>query len=180
MIELQTICYSVSWITKEVHEAVSRVSHMISDTARLEDSIISDIGQYLNKEGRNVRNRRYIRRIIYSKISVAKRRNRAEIASFLHDEGYAGEDGTHVEYEPVDDLAVVNSDKLELKETVALLAQGDDRKKFILKAWANGYHNDKELSSILADTFGGKAPSQRIYIQRFRNDCQAKISAVAI
>lgn len=76
----------------------------------------------------------------------------------------------------VEDIVISN----ELKKKVALLAEGDSRKIFVLKAWTLGYTNDSEIASLLAQRFGGKADSYRKYIARFRTTCrQALISDAA-
>jgi hypothetical protein len=57
--------------------------------------------------------------------------------------------------------------KLELRERVALLAEGDPKRRMILKAWYNGY-NDSETGEMLAHLFGGKSESHRMFARRFR------------
>lgn len=66
-----------------------------------------------------------------------------------------------------------------IKEKVALLAEGDNRKEMILTAWLNGYEETAEIARLLADKRGTKSQSERVFITRFKNRCQkAYYSAV--
>lgn len=77
-----------------------------------------------------------------------------------------------------DDLAVVD-DSIIVNERIALLAEGDSRKRVILKAWSEGYFNDSELATLLAQRFGGVEESHRKFIRRFRNNCREKLQQTA-
>lgn len=180
MVDRQIECYKHPGIIKEVFDSVGRVASQVTNTARLESDILNDIGGYILKHPDNYRKKRYIRRIIHSKISVAKRRNRLELASFLIDEATEDNEGQAIEYEPEDVLANVASAELEIKETITLLAKDDRRRTTILTEWMNGNTNDTDISSILADTIGGQARSHRIFIQRFRIECRTELTAQAI
>lgn len=180
MLVNQEVCYSHPGIIKEVFDLTSEAASIVTDTSRLENDILNDIGSYLMKDPNNYKKRRYIRRIINSKISVAKRRNKLEQATSLSDESFEDDEGQAVEYEPEDVLADINSGNLEVKETIALLAQNDRRRNLILNAWTKGYTDDRELSSILADTLGGNSESHRKFIHRFRNSCRTQLYAQAI
>lgn len=80
-----------------------------------------------------------------------------------------------VVYEVVDDLAIVDDSYL-VNEKIALLAEGDHRKMAILNAWINGYFNDSDTASFLAERFGGNSESHRKFIQRFRIRCQTLLA----
>lgn len=180
MVNKQSECYKHPDIIREVFNSTNRVASLISNTARLENDILNDIGIYLLKDPDNYRKRRYIRRIIHSKISVAKRRNRREHAEHLADLTSSNEEGQAVEYEPEDVLANVNSRNLEFEETITLLAKDDRRREIILNAWADGYTDDTEISHILADVLTGKSTGHLSFIKRFRKECRAGLTAQAI
>lgn len=80
--------------------------------------------------------------------------------------------------ELADDLAVVD-DEMLVNERIASLAGDDSKREFILKAWSEGYFNESELASILADRFGGNARSHCKFIQRFRTECREKLQQTA-
>ncbi|MGN7387769.1 hypothetical protein [Sporosarcina sp. SAFN-015] len=91
-----------------------------------------------------------------------------------------GNDEESAEYEAEDVLANVENAlvmKETQKETISLLAQGDRRRNLVLNAWANGFTDSREISSILADTLGGKSESHRKFITRFKTECRAVLTA---
>lgn len=67
---------------------------------------------------------------------------------------------------------------IEVTEKAVLLAEDDSKKMAILKAWIQGY-NDSEVSEILANLFGGKASSHRVYVARFKTECRKRLGEVA-
>lgn len=69
-----------------------------------------------------------------------------------------------------DPLAGVE-EKILHKERVTLLAQGDPRREVILMQWSKGA-NDKSISELLAQLFGGQAETHRKFILRFRTKCR--------
>lgn len=81
-------------------------------------------------------------------------------------------------FEITDDLAVVD-DELMVNERIASLAGDDSRRKFVLWAWSEGFFNESELATLLAQRFGGNARSHCRFIQRFRTECQEKLQRTA-
>lgn len=65
-------------------------------------------------------------------------------------------------------------DDVMFKERVALLAQGNSKKETILLQWSRGAE-DKSISELLAQLFGGKAESHRKFIQRYRTECRDRL-----
>lgn len=102
--------------------------------------------------------------ISLEKADFIKRRSRKLKETSLDALASGSEDGmAGYQFEASDD---VESEVL-LKEKVALLAQGDSRKKVILTEWSKGA-NDKAISELLAQLYGGTAESNRVYISRFK------------
>ncbi|PAE24022.1 hypothetical protein [Bacillus sp. 7894-2] len=66
-------------------------------------------------------------------------------------------------------------DYVMFKERVTLLAQGNPKKETILLQWSRGAE-DKSISELLAQLYGGKAESHRKFIQRFKTDCKELLS----
>ena len=60
------------------------------------------------------------------------------------------------------------------KERVTLLAQGNPKKQTILLQWSKGTE-DKAISELLAQLYGGKAESHRKFIQRFKTECRNQL-----
>lgn len=79
------------------------------------------------------------------------------------------------DYDIQDDLAIVDAELLK-NERITGLAAGDSRKLAILKSWLDPYFNDSTTAILLAQDCGGKAESQRKFIQRFRTECQKALA----
>lgn len=178
--ERQEVVYKHEWAINFAREQVSKVSLEISRTDKLEHRVINQVGNYLLSPSGSIRHKRFIRRLVMQEIETAKRLYRSRATELLADISFEDDEGQAVEYEPEDVLADINSQELELKQTIELLAQNDRRRETILTAWANGYTDDREISGILADTLGGKSESHRKFIQRFRNSCRTQLYAQAI
>ncbi|MGE9877916.1 hypothetical protein [Bacillus velezensis] len=149
-----------------------RIAHLIPDLTSFEQECYQAIGRALERYLDNGREKKALiqRTIRQVKARVLRnRRSRDEIAiEAINEEGTV--------WEPEDTLASVEGTVL-LKEKVALLAQDDERKKLILDTWIRGCTNDTEVSTLLAQRFGGNAPSHRKFIQRFRSNCQRELTA---
>ena len=171
----QEECYKHEWILHEARFAISRNESMVTNTDKLENNIMNRVGKYLSEDKLRIKNRRYIRRLIYQEIKMALLRFRKEESVHFSAIQFENLDGETVEYEPASTLASVESG-IELKETIELLAQNDRRRELILNAWANGYTDDREISGTLASTLGGKSESHRKFIQRFKIDCREKLA----
>ncbi|MEC2215087.1 hypothetical protein [Bacillus velezensis] len=154
-----------------VREA-EKLAHLIPDSTSFEQECYQAIGRALENLADNGREKKaLIQRIIRETRHrfMKSRRSRNEVTiEAINEEGTV--------WEPEDTLASVEGEVL-LKEKVALLAQDDERKKLILDTWTRGCTNDTEISTLLAQRFGGNAPSHRKFIQRFRSNCQRELTA---
>jgi hypothetical protein len=65
---------------------------------------------------------------------------------------------------------------VEFKERVTLLAQGNPKKETILLQWSRGAE-DKAISELLAQLFGGKATGHRSFIKRFKTECRDRLAS---
>lgn len=176
MIENEIHSYKDKWVMSSIRRAIDSVAHQITYTNKVERRILSRVGRYLAEDENHKNNRRYIGRMIYQEISAALKRNSREYAEYTEDLSACNEEGQTIEYEHLDVLANVGSGRLEIKETITLLAKDDRRRKLILTEWMNGNTNDSDISSILADTIGGQARSHRIFVQRFRIECREQLA----
>lgn len=172
--------YENEWVMQNVLRAVDSISHKVTNTAIVERRVMIQVGKYLERDTSNKNHKRHILRLIYREVNESLKRNQREYAEHLEDLTTSDEEGQAIEYEPEDVLADINSGNMEIKETIELLAQGDRRNKMILNAWANGYTEAKEISSILADALGGNSESHRKHIQRFKKTCRTGLTAQAI
>jgi len=117
--------------------------------------------------------------IMREKYDFLARRKRKISDVLSLDEHLTDHEGNKRYLEVVDVLADVEStviDSQSVNEKIAFLAEGDPRKEFVLRHWTNGGYNDKELSNVLANVFGGKSSSHRRFIQRFRIKCQRRLA----
>lgn len=176
MIEFQLNSYNDKWVMSNVRRAVDSITHQITDTSKVERRVLIKVGRYLSLQDSNKNNKKHILRLIFREVNDSLKRNRREYAEHLADLTTQDEEGQDIEYEPEDVLANVGSAGLEIKETITLLAKDDRRRKTILNEWMNGNTNDMDISRILADSLGGQARSHRIFIQRFRIECQEQLS----
>lgn len=164
-------------VIKLVGRASERMWHKVSDVTSFEYACYRNIGIAISKG--NVRSVGGIASRIIARAEAwfVKYRGTNYLQSLeslagLDDEGY------EEPFEVQDVLADVENEVVReetLIENVALLAKDDVRKKTIIKAWVEGYHNARELSCVLANTFGGKAESHRKTIQRFEIECRKKL-----
>lgn len=83
--------------------------------------------------------------------------------------------GDALGYQFEDTLASVE-DEVMFNEKIALLAEGDSRKTTILIEWARGAE-DKSISELLAQLFGGNPTGHRSFIKRFKSKCQDRLAA---
>lgn len=75
----------------------------------------------------------------------------------------------------VDDLAVIDS-QLIVKEEIALLAEGNLKRRFILKQWTYGENNDTNIARLLAQYCEGEVSTHIKYVQRFRARCRKALA----
>ena len=170
---------SIPEVVKLVNQASERIWHKIPDVTSFEHSCYRDIGiAIMTKKGiKSVVG--ISTRIVARKAAWhVKNRGRPEVVESL--EYLAGHDdeGNEEPFEVQDVLADVENKLIRretLLENAALLAKGDVRKNTIIQAWVEGYHNAKELSGVLANTFGGKSESHRKTIQRFEIECRKQL-----
>lgn len=161
---------SAPYVTRESE----RIAHLIPDLTSFEQECYWRIGKALMIFENNGRDKRaliqkIIRDVRTDFLSGKKRKLKNDVV--IED---LNKDGTV--WEPEDVLANVEG-KVLLKEKVALLAQDDPRKRTILEEWIRGCTNDTDISTLLAQRFGGNAKCHRIFIQRFRSRCQSQLTA---
>lgn len=149
-----------------------KIEHRVSDVTSFEYECYHYIGAALDRYKDNGREKKaliqkIIREVRNRFLTNRKPRDEVSIDSIKEGENI---------WEPRDVLADVEGEVL-LKEKIALLAQGDLRKKTILEIWNRGCTNDSEISSLLAKRFGGNPESHRKFIRRFRIHCQDQLTA---
>lgn len=162
-------------VVKLVEQTSNTIWQRLPDVTSFEHTCFVNIGKELAKG--NVKSVTAMARM-YINRAAARHLKRTKFERYRSVEEMTDDD-TAGNFEPTDVLANVES-VLEIKEAIALLAKGDRKRDLILTAWLNGSTNDSELSNTLASVFGGQARSHRIFIQRFRIECQAKYFALAV
>lgn len=156
-----------------IREEIDKVSHIITDTEKLEKRIYDQLekARYTFSQ---------LRRIVGREIDLAKKQFRNERTISFSKLAVTNDFGESLDYEPKDVLANVSETVVKniwQIEKIGSLA-ATDRDKFTLSAWMDGY-NDLEISSMLAHRFGGIAESHRKSIQRLRAKCR-KIGYAAV
>jgi DNA-directed RNA polymerase specialized sigma24 family protein len=115
----------------------------------------------------------YVKTIIGNERSdfLNRRRRKREDISMAALEGESDEDLGY-QFKSTDNT----EHDVEFKERVTLLAQGNPKKESILQQWSRGAE-DKAISELLAQRFGGKAESHRKFIQRFKTECRNRLAS---
>lgn len=116
---------------------------------------------------------RLVRSSIYNltRVYLARGSRRLEKLLSINRDDENGE-GDGVSIHELQDHTEDVAGKVNVKEMIAFLAEGDPRKEMILRCWSDGLTNDTKLSELLAQQFGGKARSHCKFIQRFRDRCR--------
>lgn len=165
-------------VVKLVRNASERIWYKVNDVTSFEHTCYRNIGIALVNE--NVRSVGGIATRIIARAEKWHIKNRgAEPLESIQSLAGLDEEGCEQPFEIKDVLANVEStviDSQSVNEKIAFLAEGDSRKEFVLRHWTNGGYNDKELSNVLANVFGGKSSSHRRFIQRFRIECQKRLA----
>ncbi|WP_079516570.1 hypothetical protein [Rossellomorea marisflavi] len=126
----------------------------------IEDPTIKDFGGY-------------VKTIIGNERSdfLTRRKRKREDISMTAMEGDGDEDLGY-QFKSTEDTEA----EVVFKERVTLLAQGDPRKTLVLEQWSKGVSDNKAISELLAQLFGGKATGHRSFIKRFRTECREMLS----
>lgn len=162
---------TISYITS----CVDKISHIVTNTEKLEARIIKKVAQYYEKGYRNFTRVRYL---VHREIRLALNQFGTQYAETFSNIISHNDVGELLEFEPVDALASVEESviqKSSVNEKIARLAT-DDRDRITLNGWKDGL-TDTQISETLASLFGGKVASHCRYIRRFREKCQRKLAA---
>ena len=171
------IIYETKWLLNRVIQVSDNIRHKIVDQTKFEARCFRRLAEYLSKDPNNIKNKLYIERIIMQVASTSiTDKFKKEYAELIID----GNEETSYEIEDVlanvENIVIGND---EVKEKVALLAQGDYRKETVLNAWINGNTNDSEISRALACAIGGNESGHRSFVKRFRTYCRQQLNESA-
>lgn len=161
--ESKQIWFKVQDETSFEHECYQKIKYAIK-SFDLSKSDVSWFDNYIKIKIRKV------------KIDHVRRRGKTIIQQ-TSIEALAGVDdeGKYKEFEIDDVLANVEQEAL-LNDKIALLAKGDPKKLAILNQWRKGCTDNRSISKMLANNFGGKSESYRKAIKRFRTECRAALA----
>ena len=168
------LVYEIDWLLEWVYKESDKLRNILTDQTVFESRCIRKLGNYLSKDQANIKNKRYLKRIIKEEASDVIARYKNENYQIFTEMITEDSQGNVVEYEPKDVLADVEG-SIIAKEMTALLAQDDHRTEAILIGWLDGTTNTAEISRTLARSFGGNPKSHRIAIHRFKNICRKQI-----
>lgn len=116
------------------------------------------------------------------KFDFLSRRKRKLGVISLDEPLYRDKDGKEVLADLPDETAnferYIESEEA-VKEKIAFLAKGDQKKEFVLKAWASGETNVSEIARTLARLYPDTTfDSHRKFVHRFREECEKRLAAV--
>lgn len=171
------VVYENDWILERVYTVSDRIRGRITDQTLFEERCIKRVADYIAVKEENIRNRRYIEKLINEVASAVIGRNKNEHATIFSELSTEDDEEDEIEFEVEDVLADVESEVM-VKEMTALLAQDDHSKKLILGYWTMGNTNNAYISRSLARTKGGNEESHRKAIQRFRKSCRELLTAI--
>jgi len=162
---------------KHIRKKVDEVSHIITNTDKLESRIYRQVGDYLSLGKYSFG---WIQHLINREIKLALEQFGTQNIVVFSDMTNRNDFGESLEFEPEDLLAQGGETVIEnisLNEKIARLA-ADDRELFTLNAWANGF-SDPQVYTTLARHFGGNKESHRKFVQRFKEKCQKRLKSVS-
>src|SRR5690625_7828477 len=107
MINKNLIVYKNEWILEEIYKVSDRIHNQVTDSTLFEERSIRRVAEYLHREIDNIKNRRYIIRIINEVASSVIERNKNEHAQLFSELTSEDEDGSEIEFEPIDRKSVV-------------------------------------------------------------------------
>lgn len=169
------LVYEIPWLIEKIYEESDKLISEITYTNKFEERCIQSIGEYLALDERNKYNKTYLLKLINRKVKEFKDNYMKEEAHTFSELSVIDESGEEIPFDPIDVLADVESEVIA-KETTALLAQDDRRKKVIVECWTNGNRNASEISRELAYSFGGNPETHRKFVQRFQKLCRNELS----
>src|SRR5690625_1477740 len=172
---IEKVVYEMEWLIERIYWESDKLLSYVSNTERFESRCINGLAEYLTAGEGNYKNKKQLIRIINRYVKEAKEKYRKEEAELFTTLLKHDEDGEGLEFEPTDVLADVEAEIIT-KETAALLAQGDRRKKLVIGSWKLGKGNNSEISRLLAQSVGGNSESHRKFIQRFRTECREMLA----
>lgn len=175
-------CYNHRWIIDLVEKAIDEVSHIVTNTDKLQRRVMIYVGKYLAEREENAKNKLHIRRMVHGKIKESRGEDNPKRGYRVQDtllyEGFSKENEEALPYEPPDILAnveVIIEQRDSLDYLIDSLARDDERARTMLTALASGY-TEVETANILADVYGGKSTGHRSFIKRFKKKCCDAIS----
>lgn len=162
-------------IFKQVNPIIERASreleHLITDVTKFDCRVVLKAKKLIESFDEDKHDYLAAVKAIVSREKadfIRRRRSKLEETSLdALASGEGSEEGDGLGYQFKSSENVVGT--ILLNEKIALLAQGDSRKKVILNEWSKGA-DDKSISELLAQRFGGKAESHRKFITRFKTD----------
>lgn len=173
MVMLEKI-YQNSNLLNKIYAAVDGARERISNTAKLEESIMKRIIRYANNDDSKLNHVNILTKFIYEEVARQSKRDEKSSYALYDDLTYYGDDGSEVTFEPIDEVTDVLSE-ITRNETIAELSR-DSRRQLILQMWSIGYTNDEAASREVAAVLGGSASSHRRFIQRFRDECRTALN----
>ncbi|RDV27747.1 hypothetical protein [Lysinibacillus capsici] len=169
-----TIVYRNRYIMKYIQKKVSEVSHIITDTCKLEGRIYSQLASYYATGKRGYKHSCWL---VNREIKLAMNQYRKQnVVPFDLLAVNKNDYGESFEFQPIDALASVEESVIELSslnERIRSLA-ATDSENFVLNAWIDK-KSDSDIAKELALHFGGNSRSLRIWVQRFRTKCQDRL-----
>lgn len=172
MLKVLTNVYNDRTAIAYVRKKVNEVSHIITDTCKVESAIFDQLVDYFATN-----EKRSFKRIMYlvdRQISLALKRHRLQQTVSYSDLAVTNGFGESLEYEPEDGVTDVEDDveRNALHRKIARLAS-DDFERYVLTAWSRG-ERSIDIAKDLAVHGTHDVAYFKLKVARFKTRCKKR------
>lgn len=173
--------YENERIVRIVSDALYSVEHHFSDITKIERRIYNNIIRTSRNKAINKLANGFVRRLVMKEVTSminGERYSVGELTRFCELDG-EDEEGSEMNYEPVDDNNSTGEDNLSFYELIKrIVPTGDERRRIIVEEWSYGNTNDRDIARLLEEQLGGKLKTHVTFITRYRNECKEILGGV--
>jgi len=168
------VIYKNPWILKYIQRRVGDVSHVVTNTEKLELSIYKKISRYIEYQGENKISNFRVRKLVEKEISEAIKKFRLQKTTSYSELAVTNGFGESLEYEPEDEVTDVEKDveQSALQRKIARLAS-DDFERYVLTAWSRG-ERSIDIAKDLAVLGTHDVAYFKLKVARFKSRCKKR------
>lgn len=162
-------------IINEINSVTHELGHHFKDVTKVEKAIYKNVIRTIERGVVENVSVGFVRRLARREAFDLIKRNKYTADDYI---GFGeldsqGEDGSQINYEPLDSQAQYDGQELELNELLDDIAPKEDtRRRIIATEWLNGNTNDRDIARFLVEELGGKLKTHTTFITRYRKECQ--------